>query len=118
MFAEDALWPEQIHRAVEESLEGQTGQVQGRLRRGYSWLGIRVDKEKVLSQCNEVGKLDACINNKNGVPRLSTQKALDMIGLGCYLRGLRSLPKKALQVWAGQAVHVVNRGCVSEHPGR
>ena len=95
MFALDALLPEQIHRAVEESLEGQTGQVQGRLRRGYAWSGIPMDKEKVLSQRSEVGKLDACIHDKNGVLRLSTQ-ALDMIGLGCYLRGL--------QGWSGCAL--------------
>lgn len=58
MFVDDAMLLDQIHKAVEASLEGQSEQVQEHLGRGYAWLGIPVDKEKVRFQYNEVGKMD------------------------------------------------------------
>lgn len=42
------------------------------------------------------------MDGKKGVLRANAQSCLDVIGLGTYIRGLRWIPLKALQVWAGK----------------
>ena len=45
--------------------------------------------------------------------RTKAKRSLDLYGLGSWIRSLKKVPRKALQVYAGKAVHILQfRRCL------
>ena len=105
---------EKVSAAVVEELRGLIPpEEQARLRRAYAWWGIPTNPTKALERVQEADRLGALLDGKKGVLRARTQRALDVIALGTYARGMRVTTTKGLQVWAGKVVHLLQfRRCL------
>ena len=111
IYLDDTTIIEKVDRAVSEEMPEE----QARLRRAYEWWGIPTNAGKAMTRVKEADRLGALLDGDRGVLRVRTQRALDLIGLGTFARGMQSTTTKALQVWAGKAVHILQfrRCCFS-----
>ena len=86
---------------------------QERLRKAYSWWGIPTNPDKSLKREVQAERLGALIDGKAGVLRTTTLRSLQVISLGTWIRGKKKVGRKALQVYAGKLVHLLQfRRCM------
>ena len=113
IYLDDTTIIEQVEKAVAAELEGKIPEEQKRLRAAYEWLGIPRNTTKALERQKEAERLGALIDGETGVLRTTSKRNLDLMGLGSWIRSLMSCPRKALQVYAGKAVHILQfRRCL------
>ena len=113
IYLDDTTIIEQVEKAVAAELEGKIPEEQQRLRAAYEWLGIPRNTTKALERQKEAERLGALIDGETGVLRTTSKRNLDLMGLGSWIRSLMSCPRKALQVYAGKAVHILQfRRCL------
>lgn len=113
IYLDDTTIIEKVEQAVAEELEGKLPEEQARLRGAYAWWGIPTNAGKAMQRVKEADRLGALLDGGRGVLRTRTQRSLDLIGLGTFVRGMSSTSIKALQVWAGKAVHILQfRRCL------
>ena len=113
IYLDDTTVLEKVEAAVAEELEGMVPEEQARLRAAYAWWGIPTNPGKAMERVSQADRLGALIDGLQGVLRTRTQRSLDLIGLGTYARGMVTTSTKALQVWAGKAVHILQfRRCL------
>ena len=113
IYLDDTTIIEQVDKAVVAELEGKIPDEQRRLRQAYEWLGIPRNATKALERQKESERLGAVIDGEAGVLRTSSKRNLDLMGLGSWIRSQAQCPRKALQVYAGKAVHILQfRRCL------
>ena len=113
IYLDDTTILEKVAKDLAEGLEGRTPVEQERLRAAYAWWGIPRNPDKALERIRSAERLGALIDGKAGVLRTKTVRSLDLIGLGSYIRSKSAVARKALQVWAGKAVHILQfRRCM------
>ena len=113
IYLDDTTIIEQVERCVASELEGKPAEEQKHLREAYAWWGIPVNAEKALQRVKEAERLGALIDGQNGVLRTKARRSLDLFGLGSWIHSLKRVPRKALQVYAGKAVHILQfRRCL------
>ena len=113
IYLDDTTVIEQVEKCVVAELEGKPAEEQEQLRKAYAWWGIPLNAEKALKRVREAERLGSLIDGKNGVLRTKAKRSLDLYGLGSWIRSLKKVPRKALQVYAGKAVHILQfRRCL------
>lgn len=113
IYLDDTTVIEKVQRAVAEELSGSTAAEQEQLRAAYEWWGIPRNTGKAMQRMREAERLGALIDGRHAVLRVRTQRMLDLMALGAYIRSMRNSTTKALQVWAGKMVHVLQfRRCL------
>ena len=107
IYLDDTTVIEQVSEAVAAELKGKPSEEEKKLRDAYAWWGIPTNTQKALERTKEAERLGSLIDGKKGVLRTTSKRSLDLMGLGTWIRGLTRVPRKALQVYAGKAVHVL-----------
>lgn len=103
-----------IEKVADESADEVAAEVaqqlpeeQEKMRRVCAWWGIPINKGKALERVKATERLGAVLDGEKGILRASTKRSLDLIGLGAWVRSARRVPRKALQIYAGKAVHIL-----------
>ena len=113
IYLDDTTIIESVATTVQKTLEGKPAEEQERLRKAYQWWGIPTNASKALARCKKTERLGAVLDGGRGVLRTSTKRALDLVSLGSWLRNQVEVKKKALQIYAGKAVHILQfRRCL------
>ena len=113
IYLDDTTIIESVATTVQKSLEGKPAAEQEKLRRAYQWWGIPTNASKALERCKKTERPGAILDGEKGVLRTSNKRALDLISLGSWLRSKGNVDKKALQIYAGKAVHILQfRRCL------
>ena len=87
--------------------------MQKSLKQAYQWWGIPTNESKSVKRAREAERLGAVPDGEKGILRISTLRALQVAGLGAWLRSESEVPRKALQVYAGKLVHILQfRRCM------
>eukprot|EP00438_Fugacium_kawagutii_P034020 Skav221004 [mRNA] locus=scaffold1846:71194:78195:+ [translate_table: standard] len=107
IYLDDTTFLETVADGVAEELKGQPAEMQEKMRQVYGWWGIPVNKAKALERVQKAERLGALLDGKKGVLRASTKRCLDLIGLGSWIRSSPKVARKALQIYAGKAVHIL-----------
>ena len=113
IYLDDTTLIEKLEKKVAESLEGIPSEDQKKLRAAYSWRGIPTNPSKALERVQSAERLGAVLDGKNGVLRTSTQRSLELISLGSWIRSQPVVDRKTLQIYAGKAAHILQfRRCL------
>ena len=113
IYLDDTTVLEKVQMVVAEQLAGSPAEEQKQLRQAYAWWGIPTDAAKSLERVRQTERLGALIDDEAGVLRTKTKRSLDLFGYGSWIRGCPQVPRKALQVYAGKAVHILQfRRCL------
>ena len=113
IYLDDTTIIEKVADSVAQTLEGLVPVEQEQLRRAYEWWGIPTNKSKALERNRSAERLGAMMDGENKTLRGSTRRCLELCSLGCWIRSQDEVPKKALQVYAGKAVHLLQfRRCM------
>ena len=113
IYLDDTTIIEQVSSTVASELEGKVPEEQARLRAAYEWLGIPRNTGKALERHKEAERLGAVIDGEACVLRTTSRRTLDLVGLGSWIRSQERFPRKALPVYAGKAVHILQfRRCM------
>ena len=113
IYLDDTTIIEKVSVAVAKGMEGRPAAEQEQLRKAYQWWGIPTNKGKALERVQTAERLGALLDGENGVLRTTTKRGLDLFSLGSWLRSEPQVSKKALQIYAGKAVHILQfRRCL------
>ena len=113
VYLDDTTFLEKVSRSAFEHLKGKPPAEQQLLRGAYRHWGIPTNPDKALERCSTVERLGARIDGKVGILAGSTNRVLQLMGLGCYLRSLERVSRKQMQIYCGKAVHLVQfRRCL------
>lgn len=113
IYLDDTTIIEKVADAAAQTLEGLVPIEQDRLRRAYEWWGIPTNKGKALERSRSAERLGAVLDGESKTLRRSTRRCLELCSLGCWIRSQDEVSKKALQVYAGKAVHLLQfRRCM------
>ena len=113
IYLDDTTILEKISAKAAADLEGRPPAEQEQLRKAYEWWGIPTNPQKALVRCQKAERLGALIDGKRGILRTTTKRCLDLISLGTWIRQQGTVRRKALQVYAGKAVHILQfRRCL------
>ena len=113
VYLDDTTILEKVCESMLEDLKGKTSDEQERLRKAYSWWGIPTNPDKSLKREAQAERLGALIDGKAGVLRTTTLRSLQVISLGSWIREKKRVSRKALQVYAGKLVHLLQfRRCM------
>lgn len=113
IYLDDTTILEKVCQEVAKSLEGLPPEEQLRLRRAYEWWGIPTNAGKALERSRCAERLGALLDGEKGLLLVTTKRSLDLMSLGAWLRQKGSFATKALQVYAGKAVHILQfRRCL------
>ena len=113
IYLDDTTIIEKVSKTIAQELQGKPAEEQEKLRRVYEWWGIPTNASKALERVRTAERLGAILDGENGLLRVSTKRALDLMGLGAWLRGQGIFPTTALQIYAGKAVHILQfRRCL------
>ena len=113
IYLDDTTILEKVKERAVESLKGKLPEEQRKLRAAYSWWGIPTNESKALVREQEAERLGAVLNGKVGVLRTSTERALELVSLGSWIRSQEFVDRKSLQIYAGKAVHILQfRRCL------
>ena len=113
IYLDDTTIIEKVSVAVAKGMEGRPAVEQEQLRKAYQWWGIPTNKGKALERVQTAERLSALLDGENGVLRTTTKRGLDLFSLGSWLRSEPHVAKKALQIYAGKAVHILQfRRCL------
>ena len=113
IYLDDTTILEKVCSKMADEMAGKEPAVQEQLRRAYAWWGIPTNPDKSLKRERVAERLGAVIDGKAGVLRASTQRELEVISLGSWIRMEGEVPRKALQVYAGKMVHILQfRRCM------
>ena len=113
IYLDDTTIIEPVAKKVMEEIKGKPAEEQESLRRAYEWWGIPTNAGKALARVEKTERLGAVLDGNAGVLRGSTKRMIDLISLGTWLRSRTTVPTKALQIYAGKAVHLLQfRRCL------
>ena len=86
---------------------------QRRLREAYyAWWGIPTNSGKSLERASKAERLGPSLTGKRTL-KTRTRRSLDLFGVGSWVRARTLVPKKALPVYAGKAIHILQfRRCL------
>jgi site-specific DNA-cytosine methylase len=113
IYLDDTTILEKVSSAVVAELEGKPAEEQRQPREAYAWWGIPRNTGKSLQRCKQAERLGALIDGKAGILKTRSKRTLDLVGLGSWIRSQGRVAKKALQVYAGKAVHILQfRRCL------
>ena len=113
IYLDDTTIIEKVATAAAKGLEGRAPQEQEQLRKAYQWWGIPTNKSKALERVQTAERLGALLDGQQGVLRTTTKRGLDLFSLGSWIRAEPRVAKKALQIYAGKAVHILQfRRCL------
>ena len=113
IYLDDTTILEKVSSAVVAELEGKPAEEQRQLREAYAWWGIPTNTGKSLQRCKQAERLGALIDGKAGILKTRSKRTLDLVGLGSWIRSQARVAKKALQIYAGKAVHILQfRRCL------
>ena len=107
IYLDDTTVIEKVSKSIAQELQGKPAEEQEKLRRVYEWWGIPTNTSKALERVRTAERLGAVLDGENGLLRASTKRALDLMGLGAWLRGQGTFSTTALQIYAGKAVHIL-----------
>eukprot|EP00435_Cladocopium_sp_Y103_P065245 s1365_g27.t1 len=112
-YLDDTTILERVEKGLTAELEGTPAQEQQQLRLAYEWWGIPTNANKSLQRASDAERLGALIDGKSGTLRTRSKRSLDLFWLGSWIRSQEVVPRKALQVYAGKAVHILQfRRCL------
>eukprot|EP00435_Cladocopium_sp_Y103_P030320 s1304_g7.t1 len=113
IYLDDTTIIEKVAKGVSDQLMGLPAEEQQRLRRVYEWWGIPTNAGKALERVKCAERLGALLDGERGLLRVTTKRSLDLLSLGAWLRSQGRFATKALQIYAGKAVHVLQfRRCL------
>ena len=113
IYLDDTTILEKVSEAAAKELEGKVPAEQAQLRKAYEWWGIPTNPSKALERQRKAERLGAVIDGRLGVLRTSTLRSLQVCSLGAWIRGQSHVARKALQVYAGKLVHILQfRRCM------
>ena len=96
IYPDDTTIIEKVESRVVESLRDKAPAEQERLRKAYSWWGIPTNAAKALQRVQEAERLGAVLDGKRGVLRTSTDRALELMSLGSWIRAQSTVDRKTL----------------------
>ena len=113
IYLDDTTVIEKVSKSIAQELQGKPAEEQEKLRRVYEWWGIPTNTSKALERVRTAERLGAVLDGEKGLLRAATKRALDLMGLGAWLRGQGTFSTTALQIYAGKAVHILQfRRCL------
>ena len=113
IYLDDTTIVEKVSEKMAQELEGKSAHEQEQLKKAYEWWGIPTNPDKALKRERCAERLGAVIDGKAGVLRASTLRMLEVISLGSWIRSQKEISRKALQVYAGKMVHILQfRRCM------
>ena len=102
---DDSTILRKVQAEVAVRLAGKPQQEQERLRRAYAFWGIPYNSKKAIEECECAERLGAFMDGKAGRIGVTVKRYLESLSLGLWILQSRFVSRKALQVFAGKAVH-------------
>ena len=113
IYLDDTTIIEKVASGIAKDLEGRVPEEQAKLRKVYEWWGIPTNGKKALERVRCAERLGAVLDGGRGILRTSTKRGLDLFSLGTWIRSEPTVSTKALQIYAGKAVHILQfRRCL------
>eukprot|EP00435_Cladocopium_sp_Y103_P040117 s199_g10.t2 len=113
IYLDDTSILEVVSGKAAQELAGRSPEEQTRLKQAYGWWGIPTNPEKALMRCKQAERLGALLDGPRGILRTTTKRCLELASLGSWVRKHSQVGRKALQVYAGKAVHILQfRRCL------
>ena len=113
IYLDDTTILEKVCTKMASEMVGKEAAEQEQLRRAYAWWGIPTNADKSLKRQPVAERLGAVLDGKAGVLRASTVRCLEVLSLGSWIRAEGDVPRKALQIYAGKMVHILQfRRCM------
>ena len=113
IYLDDTTIIEKVSAQVSKELQGKPAEEQEKLRQAYAWWGIPTNEAKALEREKKAERLGAVLDGEKGLLRTSTLRSLQVMSLGAWIRGQKTVQRKALQIYAGKLVHILQfRRCM------
>ena len=113
IYLDDTTIIEKVQEKIAKELEGKEPELQERLKKAYQWWGIPTNEGKSLKRQAVAERLGAVLDGKAGVLRASALRKLQISSLGAWIRSQRAVSRKALQIYCGKLVHILQfRRCL------
>ncbi len=113
IYLDDTTFLEKVSKMAYEQVKGVPPDEQENLRRAYRHWGIPTNPDKALQRTLTAERLGARIDGEAGTLGVSTNRVLQLMGLGSYLRTQKRVSRRQLQIYCGKAVHLLQfRRCL------
>ena len=107
LYLDDSTFLDVLEAEVGKKLLGKPPKEQDMLRKAYQFWGVPFNSKKATEQVLKTERLGGYLDDEVGRVGVTTKRLLENLSLGLWLLGHRRTTRKALQVFAGKEVHVL-----------